>query len=872
MRFTAERNIKLCQLQEAGVLTLVVDMLDDDTTNTVISRFECFRRSVSLKVVERALRQVFGERWMSYYDVYSNYSSGVLDIQSHGANTGFSSASGHVREGHAVDSRQVPNLWGLGYRLPLPCCRECVNGLAVQVVMNTVVSIANNCSKHEFSFIPGEPSEYDIRGIWSCENGRLLWIEYSLQSNRNDWIYCDVMNTSGSFIDGNLTYLGLDGQNVVEGRFRGDNCISMARNQSKTPKIASGHGHEVWDLAGSPRPRCLWSSFQRTESSLTTKRYSIDGHKTSSTQEFGVRRFALDYYNDFMHPMRPFRRTWIKLSSSDWQRFPCEKNEFHRFVTLENLYYVVDILHLDLIKFQDSAELLRPRLSYDGIYLGAISRDMCCLPINLQEDSGCTLAVWRVELPRPVLVWPQGIRGLCQRCEWIVDKDWLIIHCGLSHQTRAYSLKNAGLEPEPIDVTRFVGKIVSNRPLFRVCGLNDNIVFYDDTPRSTFGFVRLEPKAGSRGWTATPLRLSTQSANFTKEEAESAGLNTTRYIRSVGKRYVLTTTGALFDLSKTGTSNEQANGGKATLEPAPYAKGFQVMALFSQGQNTIAVVHPCQDDMSTIRFWLLIPQGNKQLVHASTYPRIKWTSVQLITFGQDGNTAFITPRSHDAYCGGWIVVFTKKLQDMALEATRSDYRILNVPKLTWRRNPEEDSAEEIWVKIPVFGAKGTVMMHEVRGKPNDFGNLHAHSRTYVNDLIRFDAHSAQIDSEPLGRSIENETTEPLDEKQAEALSNGVSMAKRLKKRYKRWIDVLMEEPRDREYCNSITETGEYVTLLPGRRFLAYIAHEVPEINAVQHVELCDLRRPLPNRHRLRRSLNSFMYYVELRRECCQSRT
>lgn len=756
------------EILRASVIALIVDTMDDTSVKTSICSPSCVCKSVSLDVVQRTLEDVFGERWRLYYDAYVEYSSEALYLRNQSKGDTMLQIVDDIEScDNDVEPEEFSSLWGIGYSLPLPCCSESINGLAVQAASNTIESLAKNCSNYKRSFIPGEPSHYDIQNIWICENGRLLWVEYCSWERRKDQSVSDYLNCTGTYIDAQgRKPLMLDGQVVVNNSLRIKALTKMSRHQEKLTKAESDFGHEVWDIAASPQPQCLWSSFWTT--GLRSGLETLPG-----TQAFDVLRFAQNFYEDYLQPtMVPIgintKITSVDYYDKSWWRFPRQSCEHHRFFAFRSPCCLVDVLQLELMEFNGSTELIEPRLSHTHSYLGATVQDTGGSALDILEEPSYTLVLWRVELPRPLLVWPKGVSGLCGRCDWIVDKDWLFVHCRRHHDTKAYYMKDQRLIP--IDITHLVGKIEGPRVHFRVCGINDNILFYDDIDSTKFGFVKFERTSYSKSWNAVPLKLSTRSTNFTKTEADSMDMHTTRYIWSVGRRFIVSTTGELFDFgdvdssgTEKGTFTPDSDEGP-TLQPASYTEGGSVLALTTRSEKTMIVLCPSENEQhSTLSFCLLTPEGRRQLT-CYYGERIEPTSVRLIRFCQDARVAIVTPQPQDKRCGGWIVVSSNKLSDMNLKATKYDYHVLKIPELSWRITLKNNSERDVWSKIPICATRDTIILRETLSQKSTIGNNARGWTAYINDLIRFDAHSAVADPVPLGSKIQFKNGEPADNK------------------------------------------------------------------------------------------------------------
>lgn len=844
-------STRLHILHKAGILAIVTEMLDDIALTNAIDAVPCLARSISRRVVRRTMVQLFGSMWQRYYDVCVRHSTVA---------TAPTNQKAKVIPTHYDRS----SLWGLGYELQLPEHSADLHAFLVKTTSETLNAMTSHCNDHDYSFVPGEPSQCGIEWIEFCENGRLLWIAYHSWEKR----YCsreilDFLNRTGSYYDSRKeSPLKLDGQVVIDDTVAKRTKIRLARNQIRIPKPVPDFGHELWDVGATPVPRCLWSTFWETG-----KGESQDGDALPSSLARPVAVFARNEYDGFLLPtMRPFychdpfyphyRRSpflaflGTRLSSSV------------RFIEFYQSFAVVDLLHLKRLDFMGYANLVAPRLSPDSTYLGAISSN--AHGESTDNTAQHTLAVWRVALPRPVLVWPAGLPGLCTKCNWMIDSYWLVTHCAESHGTNLYYLESKS--PKAVVVTHLVGRHdPASMPLFRICGANGNVLICDSMSSRSFCLILLS-QTGCGDWLATPLRLSTRptSINLTKEEAKLAGLETTRYIQRAGLRYFITITGELFDIGLSHARQEtctttRVNANAKTLRPYFIRQNAQVLALYERAEsdNAIAVVCDKHDPKALLGFWQFASTSKRELLCSRGYGVSK-DDVKLVTFSPDGMNLFITPRKDERT--GWVVTFTAKA--FGVVPSGIDYSVIEVPNCAPVVTPSERDSNWTYLLYPEFLAEGVVVLHERCGAKLYHGLFEQLDHRYMcTNLIWVHDRYVVVDDIPLGSVIEQPCPSTGGNK-TKALQN------RLRSSYRRWIDVLQEERWNGQRRRSIFRAGPYTSLSPGKRILAYHANRIPEVNAPPHIELRDLAKPCntPSTLGLRDSWKSFKYCLRLRKD------
>lgn len=800
-RRTAETSTTLDTLARNGVLAIVNAMLDDESLLTVLSHFEPFRHEVRFHTVERTMGQVFGARWKSYYDAFSAHVCNFPD-----------------------------RLWGLGYDLKAPSQSHLTNAYIVETVLETLESMAHNCTDYDVSFIPGEPTNAGIDRIWFAENGRLIWVQYHSWENRYhgcDYlgtIQRDYLNYTGTYPQCSGIEPNLDGQLIIGDDHYAQTMILQSHNQETNPPAVPDFGHEIWDLAARPEPRCLWSHFWRAHD-LTDDTIGFAEIPTSFA--YPVERFASQWiYHAMLPNMKPFTLENIVYDKN--RPIPRENYKENclrpiRFLKFSVSGLVIDVLPVEKLKFRGITKLVQPTLSADGRHLGAL----------VQMGSTFTLAVWKTGLPRAALLWKDGLEGLCSNCHWFMDKSWLIVHCA-KHGTFAYFLESQA--PDAIDITRFVKSIGRNAPLtFYVCGLYDNLLICDGPDSPGFSIIKFTFEGA---WRAKCIYLRPLNQNLTHSESSQLHLETRNFICNVGQRFLLSNTGDVFDLGP--VSRPQC--GDDTVQHLSLGGRHKVIAIHDLRNCEKTIVVGCQHGQHNpvLKFWLLTPESWRKL--NCPYPkRVHLNAVRVLKFSPDGRVLHLTPSRKGCY--GWIFVFTAASVREVNCNDKYDVRVLNLSK-QWCIGRK--------LQLATFLAGDALAVEDRSGE--------IHGRKLSSDSEHSSFSVLLVDElSPQATILRDNLLYPRYSKEE------ISILRRPCRRV-RCIDILQSEPRSLEYCRSIHRTGTYAALSPDGRFLAYAAHRVPQVNAAPHIELRDLTQQNQNPDDIRGSERSLLYALQLRRD------
>lgn len=694
-----------------------------------------------------------------------------------------------------------------------------------------------------------------------------MWIQYYSWARRFHREFDDdTANRSGSYVDAcDDTPLNVDGQLILDEKAF-DNVTPLVANQHRHPPKIGDFGHELWDIARAPEPRCLWSSFWTSPAHLPVRK--VLRSILAKTYVFPVVISARDYCNGFILPKaKPILIGGGFVHYDD----PCWRIRGHcvtesclrpiRFFQTVSPSSIIDVLHFEQLLFHGRTEMSDAQLSRDFSYLGAIHIE----PQIGKPSEGtvaCILVLWSVKLPRPQLLWDDGVTGLCSKCDWIIDKDWLVVHC-IYHGTVVYSLKSSA--PDPISITNLV--CAHPFSVICVCGVHNNVLVFDGLESPDFTIVKLTQTLSSK-WVAEPIQLSTQYRNFTVNESIRLHIETTNYIRFLGRRYMASCTGDLFDVDTMGctgpkrvTKTSVASRPMKIADPLSYAHDYDIVALHEVSTENAIAACCSRDGVSSWLKLVLFTSGTKrELRPYKKSTRLPSVAVHFVTFSPDGRAAFIAPTDYAK--DGWIITFRPccmTLDPSKISDAQYDYRVLEVPTL-----PQLTENSGNYLRHPTFLSNDMVVIvwRGIRGdiRSRKDGGLWLHFDVHLRHtpLLRFsDDHV-----EPLS-NLGDTLIENVDE------LGGLppEIKDRAKKSYKRWVNVLQESPRNSCYGQSIHWSGTRVAISPGQRFLLYAADRMPEISAVPHVEMRDLAKPAPSRFTpVRRSTASLTYCLRLRRD------
>lgn len=786
----------LDELAHNGVLGIVNDLLDDESLLTVLSHFEPFQHKVVIDTVERTMKQVFGSRWKSYYDAFG---------------------------AHVWNSPD--RLWGLGYNLKAPSQSHLTNAYIVKTVLETLEFMAHNCKDYDVSFIPGEPSNADIDRVWFVENGRLLWVQYHSWDKRYDQHKyhpskrSNLLDKTGTYAEGCGTAPNFDGQVLLRSH-KTRMLISQSSTQEQDPPVVPDFGHELWDIAANPEPRCLWSHYWRVQHQCGT---CSTPKQIPASYAYPVTRYVNKHHNAIFPSMQPV--AFDNVVYNDRRPFPREHYEMEcmvpiRFLEFSDPGIVIDVIHLEKLEFSGTERLMHPTLSTDAAHLGAI------IQTSQGLSSQFTLVVWKTELPRIRLIWKDGITGLCDTCHWITDKKWLVVHC-LHHGTFAYCLESSA--PNPIDITAFAKPIGTRSPLmFSVCGPHNDILVCDGAESEVFTLVKFTYEGL---WKGKCIYLRPSNRNWTNLESLRLGLETRNYICTVTRRYILSNDGDVLDLGVISGSSSHDTASRLSLD-----HNFKVLGIheYDGMQVAIAVCYQSSQPNPALQFWLVTPNGNRQLRPA--YSRtIYMDDIRMLTFSPNGHALYLTPSNYELR--GWVITFGSAA--LTLKEARYDMRVATFPKgPSWQK----------WYPYLIqasFLAKNFVEIMRCRVASDR--RFVRHMGSDSRNIVSFSATSSKAN-----------------------LLDSCRRPQELYLLYRsprvRWVDILQQEQRDLEYCRSIYRIGTYSALSPDGRFLAYAAHRVPQVYAAPHVELRDLTQSNHNPDDIRRSERSLLYALRVRRD------
>lgn len=817
----------LLLLRQAGILHNIAEMLDAPTLRTVICHSEEFCRSISMPIVERTLKELFGHRWRLYHEAY------LACAHEQNARLGQNSS----RPFETTCRGDHP--WGLGYDICLPSDISMINGYVVLEVIQTLNAIAQNCDNYDYSFIPGEPSECGIDRMSFVENGRLIWIQYypgsyDYRKNRD----VDVINQEANFTvhSSAVRYARLHGQLMLRFEEPALAMVAIPGSQETCPKEVSGFENELWDLGARPHPRCLWSSlwdatFKTSKISVRDRVVPVTTFRSQRFEHFllpSARGFAINFNKDVD----------LYSASVEPTRFPHKKSrEPLRFVKCVSTLAVIDLMHLKPMQFHGSTELQESRLSRDSQYLGAIART--------RDDDGDLvhhLAIWHVALPRPFLVWESGVDIPCDGCDWLIDQDWLIIVCRI-HGIIAYRLTLSS--PRAIELNPFVSYLRENMISLKICGVGNDILAFELPTTKTCAFIKFT-EGGQGEWKAKPICLN--SSTLPVGQTVSLGFKAPSYIHKIGKRYFLSTLGDLFDLGVACAPKETTTRA-ITLHPVN-PKYWKVLAMWEVPNDNKAVT-VCYDDRESepdLMLCLMSSFGiDRQLT--ITGPSIHYKDTKFVVFSPNGQRVFVSPQNDSI--GVWIIIIKDTSGNLQPEVY-----VKSLPHLSFSATSSEDERPtHDWgdVRYPCFLTDDTFAL--VRNSCKDTAIYEVGTESYASyDTIDKRIYLLRID----------ETLE------LECSLIGVPLSgesEHLRVHARRWVDVLREKTRDLGYCEGITFVGRRAALSPGHRFLLYPGERDIQLPAAPQVELCDLCSPNPKRLTdARRSWRAFFYAIRLRRD------
>lgn len=822
----------LQHLSQAGVLGSIAELLDRNALQTVICHIDEFCRSIPMSVVKQTLTELFGRRWQLYYESYVAYVHELgpsLEQDFRGKMT----LDG---ERAALDSHP----WGLGYDLECLSDASMINGYVVVVAIRTLNSIAKNCENYDYSFIPGEPSECGINRISFVENERLVWIQYHPKSY--DYFSARDIDTVNMeyFLSTNpnsFVYGRQDGQILLPDNEPALSMVSVPRFQETCPKEVSGFESELWDIAARPHPQCVWSSLW--EASIPMSRIDVrDRVLPLTTFEPGyfhgvlipsTKGIVINFDQDF---------TMTKPAAPSYFQYRPSRDPL-RFIRCPSTFAVIDLMHLESMQFRGTKRLRKPRLSRDSKYLGAIADIK-----SGGENQASHLGIWRVALPRPVLVWKNGVRLQCQYCEWFAEHDWLLVVCRV-HGFKAFCLMSAS--PVAIDLNELVPPLLGakKRILLRVCGIDSNILALDSPETKSYWFVKLsEYKAGK--WKAERLNVPLQSTAVTDGQTVSLGSEATSYIHKIGKRYCLGTLGDLFDLAITDAPHGTADStGKKVQRVNP--RCIKVLAMWEspEGNKTITVNYDDRKAQPDLVFWQLSALGGRRQL-TSSGDTIRYSDAELVVFSPDGTKIWVSPKNDDI--GGWLVLI-----HYSSGSSQPDICVKSVPQLDFSVAHDTTPANWRTLSYPLFLTKDTIAI--VCNYCTDTGTVQIGTESYLTFqrtdkliYLLFIDETSEITCSTIGRP-------PLEGDDATRYLTP------------RWIDVLRAKIRDLEYCQSINFVGRRGALSPGHRFLLYPGRRNCMFPVVPQVELHDLCCPIQARPRdIRRSWRSVLYAMGSRRD------
>lgn len=816
---------------EAGILSTITEMLDSQTLETVICHFDDICRSISMTVVKRTLTELFGARWRAYYGAYVSHVEKLNNDDKRHVSVPREPSNAQSSEMFVLEYHP----WGLGYQPCFPREPSMINGYVVMTAARALTCMARNCDNYDYSFIPGEPSKCDVDRVSFVENGRLVWIKYGQvsQTLSDGHFAADILNSEANFTSNASTqsYARLDGQILLREDPSALEAIRRDRFQEPYPKKTTDSENELWDI-GADTPRCLWSSLWTAGFSKTLSR--VRGHI------FPLRMFDPDFSRGFLLPS--MKRIHVSFSACanidvEYGEYSCFRDRALRgslrFVECALTHAVIDLLHLVYMNFRGVSWLGRARLSNGSKYLGAVTQ-------------GRVLAVWRVAVPKPSLVWRDGVQLLCDSCDWFIDEDWVITACARDG-IRAYNLTLS--YRRPINLTPFVAPLdEDDEEIFmKVCGTNNDVIVCNSLCTKSLWFVKLvEYKKGSHR--AVPLYLSPDWPTSVRLEARSLGLGACSYIHSIGKRYFLTTTGDLFDLSLAHVSQDITDDG-ITIERM-VTKGLKVVALWESPDNDQALT-ACYDSHKAepiLTLWSLTSHGEQRQLAANDKEVIRFQDVGLLKFSPDGRMLFVWSR--DETLGGWIILIRSRSGILGAE-----FSIRNLDALPFQ-DAERTSQELPALAYPVFVTKHTVaMVHCVEWREDeDLGGVACcDSMGFRVVLVRVDEATSELEYSYIGFPA-HDRMDSVD-----------WHAKRVY--FPRLVDVIRDRTWGFDSIAGINFAGRSAALSPGHRFLLFPARRDFEHPVVPQIEMCDLTSK--NREKakdFRRSMASFLYCLKLRRD------
>lgn len=829
MQESASRNNVFVLLRKAGVLGIIAEMLDLQTLETAICQFDDICRSIPMIVVQRTLTELFGARWRAYYDAYVEKQN--REFERHGS-VPKKPCSPRCSEASSIE----PHPWGLGYQLYFPREPAMINGYVVMTAIRVLNSIARNCENYESSFLPGEPSECGINRVSFVENGRLVWIKYSPGSYK--WIKngydldLDAFNNEYNFeffTDCEKT-ARLDGQVILQDNtFAQEAVATSAVPQETCPRDVSGFQNELWDLGASPHPCCLWSNLW--EAMFPVSCLNIRGHVFPLTTFDldcqhkvvlpSTENFFAGYNNDIDYSLQVDHSHFRATQLSD----PL------RFVKCADTLAVIDLLHLRPVEFHGVQKLWKARLSNGSKYLGAVVH---LSDSETNEQTDIILAIWRVAVPLPLLVWKNGVKLLCRRCDWFIDQDWLVVAC-CEHGARSYRLMSSF--PREIDLSPFVSFGSDESVFLKVCGMESNILACNSPETGSFWFLKLRESASGE-WRPVPLYLPGNFPAKLSLGARSLTLNASNYVYKVGKRYCQSVTGDLYDICSADIPLE-TTGHDGIMVHKMDTMGLKVIAIWeSPSGHAVTACYNADTDEQILSLWSLSSLGRYRRLKISGEP-IRYRDIKLAIFSPDGSMLFVRPHNEDL-CG-WLILINNEFR-----TSQPEFSIKKLPclKITYA----DGSREVPELKYPVFVAKNTIAIVSRRywgqnGPPHDaVGTI---------GLAQVDGNKLEIDCTGIGIPCYINSTNPEN--------------KRLY--VKRWVDFLREKTRDLEYCSSISYAGKRAALSPGHRFLLYPAERDLTYPVVPQVELYDLMSEVRKRpNDFRGSPASFRYCLKVRRD------
>lgn len=830
---------KLLTLQQAGILGTIAEMLDDQTLLTVVYHVDEFCRSIPMSVVKKTLKQLFGDRWLLFLDSYISWMREIC-----AAKDTYNVAANKVCRDRVLDNRTCPPFgpWGLGYDLEIAPEVPMANGYALIAALRTLNSIALNCENYDRSFIPAEPKECSINRIWFLENGRLVWIQYhSKADGYYNNVNRDMFNDETNYERNWSTLARLDGQVHLRDDVTAHTMINSAGCQEACPKEVGPFENELWDIGERAHPRCLWSSLWNA--AFPTTRLEVRDHI------FPVTTFRRKYCDEFVIPsMKGFN-----ISFFDYiDKRQAESGFFYndpspmplRFVKCTSTLSVIDLLHLQTMHFRGTNKLRSSRLSNGSKYLGALAHP---------EHGGIYLAIWRVTLPVPLLVWENGLRLSCDNCYWFIDEDWLITTC-YEHGTRAYPLTSS--IPRVIELTPFIPHLTGTDSFLKVCGRDNNILVCDSVGAKSCWVIKLEQdKQGV--WRVVRLRISSDASAPVNQITPTLGFGASNCIRKIGKRYCLTTTGDLFDLHVAEAVRPDTD--KTTFLSRKNQKGYSVLGLWESPVGQGAIIACCDSRAAEpmLELFSLNADGDHQQQLMAHGNPIRFKDIGLLVFSPDGKNLFVW--SHNDETWGWLIL----LSDSSPGTLEPEAYIR---KLSWF---EFGNIGEHASKYPVFLTEDTIGIVNYKIFKS---SSQAESRITYYNLVDTRIMLVRIDDKTL--DLECSIVGPRSRR-------SINWRDYRRIHYPRWIDMLREKRTGLDYCASISYVGTRAGLSPGHRFLLYPAARDAELEAAPHIELCDLisqrqMRPMD----VRQSWESFVYCLKLRKDyrrvtkykasiCCQ---